>query len=485
MEAKKLNAKAAIVVAMFLPLVLLTANAGSSDSQVTISGPIQVTDSLGAKTRNYPFFSDSDLVAKFNYVEEEFFIEGEANSYQFPPMSTATPLPGDHHYKTRIVVRRPAAAKDFSGIVLVEWNNVTPLFDFDGFWLQGSAEHIMRRGHVWVGVSVQQASVHTPNIGLKNWSPTRYGTLDLTDSGKIKNDSLAFDVFTQAARAVSSNKTLLGGLVPKKILAVGVSQSAIKLTAYYNGIQPLAKIFDGYLLSVGGEPVREDLHVPIFKIFSEHDYLAPWFKYPDNLQPDSDFQRTWTTVGTGHIEGDFYLNIVRVGVREDIFKFFALKDCDLPYTNNPRHYVINAAMDHMVKWLDAGRLPPKSEPLNVASVKLPLELQRDHIGVATGGIRNSAIAVPVGVSSGIRNTGPGFCFQLGTYKAFDKSELKKRYPTQEKYFKEFVGNTLKNLEAGFIVSEDAIAEIEEAYKYDPRVNVNPAVTIKDIVNKKD
>jgi hypothetical protein len=49
-------------------------------------------------------------------------------------------------------VRRPADPKRFNGTVLVEWDNVTNLFDAENFWFFGW-EHIMRAGYVWVGVS--------------------------------------------------------------------------------------------------------------------------------------------------------------------------------------------------------------------------------------------------------------------------------------------------------------------------------------------
>lgn len=468
MRALVLNGKV-IVVAILLSLISSTALA--KDAEASIVGPIKATDAPGSPSHNYPFFSSSEMLAKFNYVEEEYFIEGKAHRYEFAGLATAKPISGEHPYRTRILVRHPAAAKNFSGIALVEWMNVTPRFDFDVFWMQGSAEHLMSKGHVWIGVSVQQDGIHAPNSGLKAWSPNRYGSLDLTDGGKVTDDSLSFDVFTQAARAISLNKKLLNGLTPKKIIAVGSSFSGKKLTDYYNGIQPVMKAFDGYLLSVGGEAVRDDLHVPIFKIYSEHDFLVPWFK-PEVLQPDSDFQRTWVTVGTGHIEGYFYRDVVAKGTRDDIFKFFTVKDCGYSFTNVPRHYAVNAALDHLVKWLDSGILPPKGEPLDILSKGPPLVVRRDQTGVATGGIRYGAIEAPLGVNSGMQNTGPGFCFMLGRFKEFDKAELKQRYPTREKYLESFVGATLKNLKAGYMVPEDAIAEIEGAYATDPLSDSN-------------
>ena len=56
-------------------------------------------------------------------------------------------------YRTRVVVRRPAAAEDFSGTVLVEWFNVSAI-EAAPDWGYLSQE-IGREGHVYIGVSAQ------------------------------------------------------------------------------------------------------------------------------------------------------------------------------------------------------------------------------------------------------------------------------------------------------------------------------------------
>ena len=48
-------------------------------------------------------------------------------------------------------------------------------YDLDALW---NWRH-MREGYVWVGVSAQRVGVNQ----LSAWSPTRYGTLDVTGGG--------------------------------------------------------------------------------------------------------------------------------------------------------------------------------------------------------------------------------------------------------------------------------------------------------------
>ena len=88
----------------------------------TVSGPIAV----GRKGR--PFTSSLFDLSPFGYVEEEYFIEGMANSYKPAPGSTLRPdghwdvvVSGTQPYKSRFIVRRPVDPEKFNGTVVVEW----------------------------------------------------------------------------------------------------------------------------------------------------------------------------------------------------------------------------------------------------------------------------------------------------------------------------------------------------------------------------
>src|SRR5690348_2560966 len=128
----------------------------------------------------------------------------------------------------------------------------------------------MRSGHAWIGVSAQRAGVHSAT-GLKAWSPQRYGTLDVTDGGTVLDDSLSYDIFSQAVRAVRHPAGVdpLGALpAPRHVIATGHSQSAGRLAAYYNGVQPLAGLLDAVVLHGGGGVLRTDLDTEVFRINS-------------------------------------------------------------------------------------------------------------------------------------------------------------------------------------------------------------------------
>ena len=119
-------------------------------------------------------------LARQGYVEEEFFIEGMASPYNTPPMATGSATDAGHPFKTRIVVRRPRSASRFNGTAIVEWTNVSQGHDNEVDWFQSGA-HFVRSGYAWIGVSAQRFGVDA----LKQWSPARYGTLDVSDGGTI------------------------------------------------------------------------------------------------------------------------------------------------------------------------------------------------------------------------------------------------------------------------------------------------------------
>src|SRR4029453_6464844 len=81
-------------------------------------------------------------------------------------------------------------------------------------------------------------------LHLKLAWPDRYGRLD------HPGDAFAFAIFSAAGRTVRGDggASVRGPLQPTQVLAVGESQSAMYLTAYVNGVDPLAQVFDGYLI---------------------------------------------------------------------------------------------------------------------------------------------------------------------------------------------------------------------------------------------
>lgn len=392
----------------------------------------------------YPFFSTHFDLAGVGYVEEEFYLSGLADGYAADGTQVASDVP----YRTRIVVRRPAAAADFTGVVLMEWQNVTAGYDLDALW---NPEHVTRNGYAWVGVSAQRVGVDF----LRDWSPTRYGDLDVTGAGQFVTDQLSYEIFAQAAHAVRapSGTDPMGDLTVDTVLALGASQSAGRMTIYYDNILPQVAdpAFDGYAFIVGGAPSRAG-DEPVFQVVSETDvvFLAP------SRRPDSEVFRRWEVAGSSH--SGWAGQVYRAPISDrDLPDGAPDYDCtNPPFSRVPLHYVTTKAYDHLAAWVD-GVQPPHAPYLE----RVGLTLIRNELGLAQGGIQLSQVSVPVALNTGF-NSGETFCFLFGTHQPFDDELLSELYGNPGAYVSAVAQADGANVEAGFIDSVDAEADTAAA-----------------------
>jgi hypothetical protein len=425
-----------------------------------VTGPIPLTAPPGDPSHGYPFFSTTVDLASYGYVEEEYFFEGTANTYNMPAADNLTGAPtvaGSSPYRTRMIVRRPASPERFNGTVLMEWQNITAGYDLDADWV-ASWEHIVRRGYAWVGVSAQRTSVHNAVVGLKAWSPVRYGTLNLPQGDAL--NSPCFDIFTQAAQAVRNPIGVdpMGGLVAERVFAVGVSQAAIRVARYHNAIHPLAGVFDGFGVFEGGGKLRTDLAVKAFRLLSETDIAGTQAAI---RQPDSDHFRRWEVAGSAHL--DFYAVEGLAPLQARDLPPSVPPACSFPsYSRVPARYVGNALLDAMVAWVGDGIEPATGQDIATLSITpTSAVIDRDSAGNALGGIRLSQHEVPTATNSGV-NLGPGYCSLYGVHQPFDDATLAALYRNHGAYVSRVSNVTGWNLAAGFIVAEDAETTIREA-----------------------
>ena len=448
---------------------------GASSVAATVTGPILATAPAGDASHDYPFSASAvDLRAR-DYLEEEYFIQGTANRYETPPQATGRILDGGHAYKTRFVVRRPATPSRFNGTVLVEWNNVTAGRDLDIDWFQVH-EHLIRSGYAWVGVSAQRVGVEA----LKAWNTRRYGSLDLSDGGKLMTDELSYDAFAAVGETIRHPGSVnpLGGLRVERIFATGHSQSAGRLATYLNSVHALAPVFHAVIVHGGGAAIRADLGIKVWKLLAETDVIL---NQATVRQPDTNNFRSWEVAGDSHVDIQFTNYSRQISQRDGnpIAPGFVpggrgaatppssratgnVGGCDRPsYSHIPFHYVMAAAIDHLVRWVKDGTLPPSAPPIEVKDAGPPATIVRDARGNALGGIRLSQHEVATAANTG-QNSGPGFCRLNGSYEVFDEATLASLYPTHAGYVEKVKQVTERNLRAGYIVGADARATIEEA-----------------------
>lgn len=436
----------------------------------TVIGPIPATAPPGDPSHDYPFFSSTRDLGSRGYIEEEYFLEGTASRFDIPasladlatPLPTATVVETGLPYRTRLMVRRPTSATAFNGTVVMEWQNAAFGFDIDAVWA-ASAEHLVRRGYVWIGVSVMRVSVHG-SMGLRAWSPARYGMLDVTADGTLLDDSLAYDIFSQAARAVRDplGTDPLAGLRVERLVAAGISQGAARLVAYQNGVQPLAGLFDGFMPVVGGSTVRADSDARTFKVLSETDVAR---NQAAIRQPNTSRFRRWEIAGASHVPFTVAQVIAPLMARD--LGSSMPGTCDAtPFSRVPFEFAFNASLDAMVSWIEEGIEPPIADDIEVAAIGLPgfftADIARDGLGNALGGLRLAEHAVPTAANTGINAPVTTACRTYGSYAPFDQAILGVLYPDHGTYVSEVVQVTQDNVKAGFIVREDAATTIVTA-----------------------
>lgn len=419
-----------------------------------------LTDSGAGYANAAPF----DLGA-YGAYEKEFFFEGKANTYvadgnwKSDGKVKIKLKKGDQNYKTRLLVRAPIDPARFNGTVVVEWLNVSSGFDVEVDAAQGRDE-LLRKGYAWVGVSAQSVGIS----GLKRTSKDRYASLS------ISSDSLSYDIFSDAARAVREQAdVLLNGLQAQRVIAAGQSQSALRLTTYANAIQPVHQVFDGIFINsraafgagldatLGGPSpayIRNDLSVPVFQLMVETD-LPVW---KSARQPDTDKLRTWEVAGASHIDG-YLLDQINPASKRDL-NFKPVK-CSKPVNYMPFHYVVKSVFRHLDRWIADGTLPPKApSPITLNGSTAA----KDAYGNAKGGVRLPEIEAPL-YAYGPTNSGsffdgpplinPFICGLTGSQTALTMKQLQALYGSKAGYVSKYSAAANAAVQAGYIAQEDA------------------------------
>jgi hypothetical protein len=287
-------------------------------------------------------------------------------------------------------------------------------------------------------------------------------------------------MFSQAAQALwfPRETDILGGLRPKRVIAIGESQSAFRLVTYVNGIHPLADIYDGFFIhsrASAGTPlserpqpvipvptmlaIRDDLNVPVVTLQTESDVIL--FATHSARQPDSDRFRLWEVAGTAH--ADTYNSIVGRedrGDSPDAAKLVLATEpvpgfpCSEPINSGPQHFVVKAAIASLERWVRDGTAPASAARLET-TVGPPVAIVQDEHGNAVGGVRTPQVDVPLATFSGAPQSGSILCALFGSTTPFDDAKLAALYPTQEAYVSAFHAATDAAVEAGFIRPADA------------------------------
>ena len=463
----------------------------ASVPQASVTGPV-----TGGKGINLVGTTSFNL-GSVGYEQNEYFLSGSATAY-----TSASPLTSNGRwtvtpastaaYKTRMVVYRPIDPKRFDGTVIVEWLNVSGGLDAAAAWLTDHVQMI-RSGMVYVGVSVQAVGIvgeagslaatqsQVGGGGIKEADPARYGSLE------HPGDSYSYSMFEQAGAAVRRDPTtVLGGLEPKRVLALGESQSASRLVTYIDAVQPRSQgVYTGYFVySRGGSGsalsqapqatinpptptiIRTDLNVPVMMFETEADVLL--LGYLPARQASTQFIREWEVAGTAHYDTyglvesmtDTGNGVADVATFDTMINPVSSIDggvisCPVPFNAGAHTYELRAAVAALNNWVITGSPPPQSPRLDVAS---PTSYGTDKNGEALGGVRTPQVAAPIAVVNGTGDTssaGGGFCGIFGLTAPFSSAKLAQLYPTHGAFVTKWDQAVASDVSKGYLLPADA------------------------------
>lgn len=496
---KKIFVILSLLIATTLVLVTManpeSGRAADSVPLPTVTGPIPVTDT------SYPFIDrlgpPREAALKAGYVEEEFFVSGMANVYDWDASNNPFVRTPDAPYTTRILVRRPANLHKFSGTVWVEPFNPTLAIDLDRMW-QLHYEQILRDGDAYVGITSKPIAM----VALQNFDPVRYAPLSMANplppdqqtcgrlpgepgyslnTSKLYENGLIWDILSQVGAVLKSQGPQNPlGVAATRVYGEGWSQTGGYALRYFSTFGPLAKlsdgspVYDGWLTGGATGPTainqcssvpsstdpRNQIRpngVPVISIRTQGDFFSFAYRRVDGDTPDDQY-RLYELAGPSHDTTTIFENfapdadIIKAGV--------APPDptvCGYQYiTDFPYEYYFNAAAINLKSWVTDDTAPPHADRFQYDANN---QLVLDQYGNAVGGLRSPYLDVPIatyhtGISNGIFT-----CIVLGDKVPFSEELLQQLYPNHGDYVKQVVQDSQNLFKDGFLLQHD-VAKIK-------------------------
>ena len=336
----------------------------------TVSGPIEGPGTMVLGLRELPKGAD---FGDFNYVAKEYFVSGIANGKP---------------YTTRIVVRQPKDLKKFSGIVVSEI-----MHSSGNSWMFFNTHlYVMSQGHIHVEIASQKAP--TENSIIKG-NPERYKSLSIPDAAQVN------EITAQVGALIKSTAkdSPFAGLNVRHSFLMGTSQSSGALVQYLrtHAVERMpggSAIFDGFFPTsvVGNNPIPQ-IDVPLIQMNTQTEVnstaaMGNKYRRPDTDEKGNQY-RLYEMAGMPHNDS-----------REN--PTYTPNPCDKPVTRFPAGAMMAMGLDHLIQWVDKGKVPPRADRIIVENGAIIL----DQFGNAKGGVRNAYVDVPV-AQYGVPNVATG------------------------------------------------------------------------------
>ena len=135
--------------------------------------------------------------------------------------------------------------------------------------------------------------------------------------------------------------------------------------------------------------------------------------------------------------------------------------CTTAVNSGGTHWVLDAALHWLNRWVATGVPPPKAPVLATTSVS-PVVFQRDANGNAVGGVRSPQVDAPIAALTGQSSGGPGFCFLFGTTVPFSATQLSSLYMSHGQFVSAWGRAIRRDHQDGFLLPADGVELLHSA-----------------------
>ena len=473
----------------------------------------QLLGPIAATSESHPWnAADHALVPvdlrSYGYVEEEYLLSGVARVYGWdggqPRIETR-----DAPYTTRILIRRPADPRRFSGTVWVNPHNPTLGVDIENLWACCHA-YLLAHGDIHVGFTFKPVAARS----LKAFDAQRYAAVSFAnplpaarrckvsrpDDLEDQENGLAWDLFSDIAALIRerSPRNPLAPYLhgkPLKVYAFGYSQDAAYLRTYVNNFHARAEAeqgappYAGYVIASGGNQVAlnqciaarpadavtggspiQPRDVPVITFNTEADYRAVFdgqsallARRPDSDAP-GDRYRHYELPGAIHLGSYFFMYgpaVAEVARVRDLapmaFETFSQEArrvaSGTPITDLPQQYVLAALLSNLDSWVRRGTAPPPGAWIATSASGDTLV---DEYGNARGGIRMPQLEAPTGTYAFGKPAGP-INWASYEWRPLEPRALRELYPTHRDYVRRFAAAATRAAASGYLLRQDAQA----------------------------
>ena len=461
----------------------------------TAEGPIPVSVAShsfnSSATQNVPL----DL-SKFGYVEEEYFVSGKANVYEYGDNFKVRVKTAGAPYTTRILIRRPVDPRRFSGNVIVEPFNPSFNFDLPIMWAY-SHDYFMQHGDIYVGITIKAVAIRA----LKQFDAKRYEQLSMANplpttetcanpgwtpflSVPESEDGLVWDMLTEIGMLLRSNSSRnpLKDFDVQYLYATGQSQTGSYINSYVQDFQPSAKlsdgrnVYDGFVVNSSGRliPVNQcssrlpvdDPHnivrsnVPFIQTFTQTDVPDYALQRRDDSNSVGDYYRRYEIGGASHATTYEFRSFPTEAelAASGVDPHAAEYRCVEPFPNDfPVEYIYSGAYANLDRWVRTKAPPPSAAPVTLVKGTGGQNMfVTDSFGNVVGGVPSVYLKVPI--ATYVQSSwGPG-CFNYFGHKIpFDQGRLHDLYPNHVAYLQKVNATADQMQRDRWITPEGAIA----------------------------